>query len=372
MNIITDWFRRNFAEKQTIILAVVLLAGLAVVVYFGNMLMPVLASVVIAYLLEGLVGAFERRGVPRLLMVLLVMVLFTAFLAFLMLVLVPMLWVQFTELLRQLPRYVAEGQQSLLDLHADYAFLSEAQIREFINGIRNEITGVGQQVLSISFSSILIGITLLVYLVLVPVLVFFFLKDKATIVRWFTSLLPSDRRLLDHVWQEVDHQIGNYIRGKFWEILIVGGVSWAVFAFLGLEYAMLMGAAVGISVLVPYIGAAVATVPVALVGYIQWGWGADFAWLIVTYLVIQALDGNVLVPLLFSEVVDLHPVAIIVAVLFFGGIWGFWGVFFAIPLATLVNAVMRAWPTAQRVHAEELEADAEGSSGSGTESAVEE
>jgi putative permease len=63
------------------------------------------------------------------------------------------------------------------------------------------------------------------------------------------------------------------------------------------------------------------------------------------YLVIQALDGNVLVPLLFSEVVNLHPIAIIVAILVFGGLWGFWGVFFAIPLATLVQAVLKAWPT---------------------------
>jgi putative permease len=56
------------------------------------------------------------------------------------------------------------------------------------------------------------------------------------------------------------------------------------------------------------------------------------------------LDGNVLVPLMFSEAVNLHPVAIIVAILVFGGLWGFWGVFFAIPLATLVQAVLNAWP----------------------------
>lgn len=62
------------------------------------------------------------------------------------------------------------------------------------------------------------------------------------------------------------------------------------------------------------------------------------------YGIIQALDGNVLVPFLFSEVVNLHPVAIIVAVLFFGGLWGLWGVFFAIPLATLIKALLSAWP----------------------------
>jgi putative permease len=69
---------------------------------------------------------------------------------------------------------------------------------------------------------------------------------------------------------------------------------------------------------------------------------------VLAYGIVQALDGNVLVPLLFSEAVNLHPVAIIVAVLVFGGLWGLWGVFFAIPLATLVKAVLNAWPTAQK------------------------
>jgi putative permease len=67
-------------------------------------------------------------------------------------------------------------------------------------------------------------------------------------------------------------------------------------------------------------------------------------YVLIAYTVIQTLDGVVLVPLLFSEAVNLHPVAIIVAILFFGGLWGFWGVFFAIPLATVVKAVIAAWP----------------------------
>ena len=108
---------------------------------------------------------------------------------------------------------------------------------------------------------------------------------------------------------------------------------------------MLLALLNGVSVLVPYIGAAVVTFPVALVAYFQWGFTSDFGILMGAYFVIQALDGNALVPVLFSEVVNLHPVAIITAVLVFGGLWGFWGVFFAIPLATLVQAVLTAWPT---------------------------
>ena len=101
---------------------------------------------------------------------------------------------------------------------------------------------------------------------------------------------------------------------------------------------------VGLSVIVPYIGATVVTIPVAAVAFFQWGLGPEFTWLIISYLVIQALDGNVLVPWLFGNVVDIHPIAIIISILVFGGIWGFWGVFFAIPLATLVKAILHAWP----------------------------
>ena len=143
----------------------------------------------------------------------------------------------------------------------------------------------------------------------------------------------------------MDAQIGNYVRGKFNEIIIVGGVAYIVFLLFGLSFAPLLALLVGLSVLIPYIGAAVVTLPIAFVAYFQWGLGSDFTWLMVCYFVIQFLDGNVLVPILFSEAVNLHPVAIIVAILVFGGLWGFWGVFFAIPLATLVKALINVWPT---------------------------
>jgi len=188
----------------------------------------------------------------------------------------------------------------------------------------------------------------LIFLVLIPVLVFFFLKDKAALLAWVVRYLPRDRALATHVWREVDAQIGNYVRGKVIEILIVWVVTYVTFLLLGMPFAMLLSMLVGVSVIIPYIGAAVVTIPVALVALIHFGGlTAAFWYVIIAYSLIQVLDGNVLVPILFSEVVNLHPVAIITAILIFGGIWGFWGVFFAIPLATLVNAVLRAWPRPQ-------------------------
>ncbi|KAA6184161.1 AI-2E family transporter [Thiohalocapsa marina] len=345
MQILTQWFRRYFSDPQIVFLAVFLLILFAVLATMGRMLTPVLASVVIAYLLEGIVGLLQRRGLPRLLSVTVVFVLFLLFVASVLLGVLPLVSRQVSELVQQLPSMLAEGQKALVALPERYPeLITLEQIDEVIGAIRREIGNFGQQLLSVSLSSVVGIITMLVYLVLMPLLVFFFLKDKDLIIAWFRRYLPRHRGIAGTVWRDVDRQISNYVRGKFWEILIVWAVSFVAFTLFGLNYAMLLALLVGFSVIIPYIGASVVTIPVVLIAWFQWGWGPQFVWLTITYLIIQMLDGNVLVPLLFSEVVDLHPVAIIVAILVFGGIWGFWGIFFAIPLATLVQAILGAWP----------------------------
>ncbi len=346
MESIRAWFERHLADPQVMGLAVVLLAGFFIIFLTGEMLAPVIASIIIAYLLEGLVGVFQRNALPRLVAVLLVFLGFMAFMAFVTFALLPLLSRQATQLFQLLPDMLTSGQEALMRLPQRYPELfSEAQIRDLIVSIRIEALSYGQQVVSMSVSSVVSVITIAVYLILMPLLVFFFLKDKSRIVEWFVRFLPKDRGLLSQVWMEVNGQIGNYVRGKFIEILIVWLVIYLTFVIMDMRFAMLLGVLVGLSVLIPYIGAAAVTVPVAVLAYFQWGVSPEFWWLLGAYGIVQALDGNVLVPLLFSEVVDLHPVAIIAAVLIFGGVWGFWGVFFAIPLATLVQAVLKAWPT---------------------------
>ena len=203
---------------------------------------------------------------------------------------------------------------------------------------------LGRRMVTATVSTVFGVITLGIYLVLMPLLVFFMLKDKARLIAWAMGFLPRDHRLLAHVWADVHRQLGNYVRGKIIEILVVWVATYFAFAIFGLDFAVLLSFLVGISVLIPYVGAIAVTIPVAAVAYVQWGLGPDFTYLMIAYLVVQALDGNVLVPILFSEVVNMHPIAIIAAVLVFGGLWGFWGVFFAIPLGILIQSVLLAWP----------------------------
>jgi len=350
MQLIFEWFKRTFSDPQLVVLLLLLVGGFAIIITMGDMLAPLLASIVIAYLLEGLITLMGRWGMPRMVAVLIVFVLFMVALALIIFGLMPLLYKQVSELLQQLPRMLSQGQQALMALPEKYPeMVSPEQISNLIKALGGEFGNLGQKILSASLSSVVGLITVLLYLVLMPLLVFFFLKDKQLIIDWISARLPDERLIAVNVWTEVDGQIANYVRGKFWEIIIVWFVSLMTFTFLDLQYAMLLGLLVGLSVIVPYVGATVVTFPVLLVGWFQWGWGADLGWLALAYLIIQALDGNVLVPLLFSEVVSLHPVAIILAILVFGGFWGFWGIFFAIPLATLVNAVLQAWPTRRRL-----------------------
>ncbi len=348
--VLRDWIQRYFSDEEAVVLAVLLFLAFTAVLTLGGMLAPVLAGMVLAYLMQGLVVTLERLCVPGGVAVGLVFALFMGVLMLFIVVVLPLLWHQLITLFNELPGMLAKWQSLLLLLPERYPHLvSDEQVLQAIEAARGEIGKFGQWALTFSLSSLPLLVNIMIYLVLVPILVFFFLKDRVMIGEWVRGYLPRERALITRVAQEMNRQIANYIRGKVIEIVICGGVTYIAFVALGLNYAALLALLVGVSVVVPYVGAVVVTVPVLLIALFQWGWSDQFIYLMAVYGIIQTLDGNVLVPLLFSEAVNLHPVAIICAVLLFGGLWGFWGVFFAIPLATLFKAVLDAWPRKEPV-----------------------
>ncbi len=344
-SILKSWVERYFSDEEALILLVVLVAGFAAIIWFGRMLAPFFTALVLAFLLQGVVSALTRRRVPHLLAVIMVFLAFVSVLLTLAFILMPLIWNQLVGLVQETPRMFASGQGWLDQLQERFPnIVTPDQMQSWIGVAGREISQLGQRALTLSLTSLGNVMSLIIYLVLVPILVFFMLKDREALVGFTLSLLPQKRTLLTRIWHEMDRQIANYIRGKSIEIVIVGTVAYITFAFFGLPYTALLAVLVGFSVLVPYIGAAVATIPVAAVAGFHFGISEQFVYVLVAYGVLQALDGNVLAPVLFSETNTIHPVSIIVAVLFFGGIWGFWGVFFAIPLATLLKALVYAWP----------------------------
>lgn len=345
IEVVKVWMKRYFSDPEAVLLLVFLIGSVLLLAWMGEILAPVIASIIIAYLLQWVVQLMTSWHIPKLLSVNLVFLTFLGILLTILFILWPILWQQLLKLIDELPTMIIKTKQFLYllpDKFPDY--FTKETIDSFVISTTTDFKKFASQMLTASIATIPSVIALIVYFILVPILVYFFLKDADVIARYFTSFLPDKRKVLQTVWQDVDKQMGNYVRGKVAEVLIVGSVSFITFYLFGLQYAVLLAVLVGISVFVPYVGAAVVTVPVVLVAFFQWGYDSQFIYIVIAYFVIQILDGNVLVPLLFSEAVNLHPTAIIVAILVFGGFWGFWGVFFAIPLATLVKAMLAAWP----------------------------
>lgn len=348
IEVIRGWFEKHFSDPQAVLLLTILVLGFILVLVWGRILTPVLAGVIIAYVLEGLVKRFTQLGIPRLFAFLLTYALFIAALGLILLGLVPLVISQISQLIVDFPRILNKVQQLILSIPEQYPIFAEQEIEKMLGSFSTELVSVGQKLLSVSLASAVDAFTILVYLVVVPLLVFFLLKDKEQIMLWMRRFLPENRSLAYSVWKEVDIKMGNYIRGKLLEIVIVGVATFIPLQAMGMNYAATMSLLVGLSVIIPYVGAVAVTIPVAVIAWFQWGASSDFVYLMIAYLVVQFLDGNILVPLLFSEVVNMHPAAIIIAVLFFGGLWGVWGVFFAIPLATLIQAVINSWPSLQK------------------------
>ncbi|QOL25180.1 AI-2E family transporter [Thalassotalea sp. LPB0316] len=346
VRMLTDWYKQKFSDPNAVALIVILLALFVLFYFFNNILMPVFVALAIAFLLDKPVNRLSRLGLGRSISTTVIVTLFVGISMLAILGLMPIVWQQGANLINEAPAMISSAQQYLFTLPERYPeLISVEQLQTLISLTKQKVLQWGELILEGSLNSLSNIVALLVYLILVPLMVFFFLKDKQALISQVTRFLPKERRLASQVGDEMNQQILNYVRGKIIEILIIGAASTLAFLFLDLRYAVLLGVLVGLSVLVPYVGATIVTIPVLLVALFQFGISPEFGYVMLAYGIIQALDGNLLVPLLFSEAVNLHPVTIIVAVIFFGGLWGFWGVFFAIPLATLVKAVINAWST---------------------------
>ncbi|RMH62438.1 MAG: AI-2E family transporter [Zetaproteobacteria bacterium] len=342
MRSLLGWLKDHQARDAELVMLLLSLLGIfLLLLLFGGMLAPLLLAIALAYVLDGVVGMFERCGVPHLLAVALTMLLALLACVFALLAVVPLLVEQVGQLVANTPHYVQAVRDTVHQVQSRYAeWLPAHYLQDAMSAMVGKLQEWGAALLSLSISSIPGAISLLVYAVLVPVLVFFLLKDKARILAWSQQFLPRQRTLLDRVWHELDAQIGNYIRGKFWEAVIVALAMWICYAWLRHPYALLLAVLTGVSVWVPFVGAAVVTIPVVLLSMLQWGWSDALFYGLAGYTVIQTIDANLIVPWLFSEMVNLHPIAIIVAVLVFGNWFGVLGVIVAIPLAALVQSVL--------------------------------
>ena len=349
-DLLKKFMARFFSNEESVFFGLLLSSCLIFILIFGNILLPVFLSIVIAFLLNGLLRSFEALKISPKISLFLTLIIFFGFYLSIFITL-PSLGSQINSLLQNLPIIVVAFQDTLGGLAETYGdIFSEEDINALFLNFSDQVNNLLSQALGQLAGTISFMFSAVLYAILVPIMVFFFLKDKAILLPMLTGFLPKKRGFMNSVFSEMNDQLYNYVTGKVIEMSIVASCSYVVFALLGLPYAVLIAILVGLSVIIPFFGAILVTIPVAFLGLYEWGLTSQFYWLMILYLVIQILDGNILVPILFSTRNNLHPVVIIITILFFGGIWGFWGLFFAIPLATFIKAIVNSWPEPKEIN----------------------
>lgn len=342
---LNNLFKKIFSSEETLIFALLLSIGFLIIFFLGNILTPFLMSLIFAYLLIGMQKRLETYGLNSTVALIFTYSFFLLIGIALMVWLVPLVYQQLQSLVLEIPKWVKTFTVFIQTVPENYPDLvSSEQITTFLQSLSGQITAISEEFLKASIAGIQNTVTIAINLILLPILVFFFLFDRDSIISSFLKILPKERAMLKNVWVEMDDQLSNYARGKAIEIVIVGLAAAIIFIYFDLQYIALLSVLVGFSVLIPFLGAFLVTIPVAIIGLLQFGLSFDFWLLMGAYLVLQILDGNLLVPLLFSDAVKLHPVIIMLAVFVFGALFGFWGVFFAIPIATLIKAIWNSWP----------------------------
>jgi putative permease len=337
--------KKVFSNEETLVFALLLTGSFLALFFLGNILTPFLISLIFAYLLIGMQSRMEQYGMNTLASLIFTYCFFLLVGVAMIVWLGPMVYQQLQSLILEIPKWVNSSMIFVQDIPQKYPdLISSDQITTFLQSLSGQVTSISQDFLKASIAGIQNTVTVAINLILLPILVFFFLFDREAIISGFLAILPKDRDMLKNVWVEMDDQLSNYARGKAIEIVIVGVAAAIIFMLFGLQYIALLSVLVGFSVLIPFLGAFIVTIPVVAIGLLQFGLTFDFWLLLGAYIILQILDGYLLVPILFSDAVKLHPVIIMLAVFVFGSMFGFWGVFFAIPIATLIKAIWNSWP----------------------------
>ncbi|XKM12491.1 AI-2E family transporter [Orbaceae bacterium ac157xtp] len=340
-----DWYRRRFSDPNVVSLVIFILALFLIIYFFNRVLLTTIIAIVFAYMLDSTVTFLTRHGLNRTLAVSVVLFAFCSVVLLAVVILLPLIWQQGITLFKNIPMMLNFLNNALAKIPEHYPELIDVGLFDsLIQNVRESVISTGNTLVQISIASLFNALTIIVNSVVIPIMMFFLLKDKQKIWSYCLKFLPRDRKALTAVAIEMDQQISNYVVGSVLHIIILFVMLYIPFWFLGLDYGLLLAFIVSLSVIVPYIGLIVSSIPVILIALFQWGLSTEFTLFTITYVVIQTLDGNITSPILYSEKLNLHPLVVILAVIIFGGLWGFWGVFFALPLATLIKAVINAWP----------------------------
>lgn len=330
----------NIKKKYKEILSLILFFFTTLIIIKSSFFLPIIISIIITYFLYNIQNMFKKLGLSTYISFVLIYSIFITLFLLILIIIFPLIFKQLANLFYDLPLIL----QKIKILTYKYpSIFSIEQTNILFSNITTYVQSIGKTLISASLISIAIISKWIIYIFIIPIFVFFLFKDHKKILNWFNKIMPEKMNFWKKIWTEVSSQIENYIRGKLIEMIIIAFANYILFKIYKISYADLLALLVGISVIMPYLGAIIVSIPVILISIVQFGISQELLYLIIIYTTIQLFDGNILVPLLFSEAVKLHPLSIIISIIVFGSTLNIYGVFFAIPLAIVIKAIINIY-----------------------------
>lgn len=329
---------------------VAIVAGVAVfsilLHQLGPVLTPFLVGAILAYLGTPMVDAMERRGLPRALGTTIAVFAFGVAIAGLFLVLIPLVQAEVSLASKRLPELLsAAGGRLLPWVERTFGItlaLDLATLRSVLADNLESVRDVGLRVLSGVKSGGLLLLGVLINLVLVPVVMWYLLRDWNVIVRRIDDLLPRPfEHKIREIARDVDAVLSEFLRGQLSVMLVLAAYYAIALWAVGLNHAFAIGILTGLLVFIPYVGYGLGLVLGLVAALLQWTGWPFFLAVLGVYLVGQLLENYVLIPWLVGDRIGLHPLAVIFALLAFGQLFGFAGVLLALPVSAALLVGLR-------------------------------
>jgi predicted PurR-regulated permease PerM len=335
---------------QAIFLALAIAALLTIFLYYARrVVIPFFVAFALAYLLDPLVDRMEKWRLSRTLSVVSLMTIFFAAVLGAGLLVFPLLRVQAENLAKNLPRYIEVVQNWLRPFLEKVAGLDQAKIQDLLNEGMARFGELPLKVLTFvssflwdSLANLFDMILMAANLVIIPVVMFYLLRDYDEITEKILALIPSrfKESIVDTV-SEVDQVLANFVRGQLMVAFLMGALySIGLFA-VGTPMSLFIGFLAGFANMVPYLGIVVGFLPAAILTYLQVQEWIPIFWVMGVFGVVQMLEGMVITPRIVGENIGLHPVAVIFAVLLGGELFGLTGIILGVPAVAVLNVLIR-------------------------------
>jgi sporulation integral membrane protein YtvI len=304
-------------------------------------LLPFFLAIILAYILNPLVEFLENRRIPRFLGILLIYAVFFSIILGLSLTTIPTLILELQKLAEKIPEYTGHIQQFLIHMQSDYQRVNIPEsVRLVLDQNIVDIQNTAQDLVERVTGSVLGIFSHAFTILIIPLLVYYILRDMDNLKRSFVLLFPRRyRKWVSTMGSEMDRTLGAYFRGMLLICFLVGIMTYAGLLIVGLDFALILGIIAGITNIIPYFGPLIGAVPAVLIALLLSP--AMALKVIIVFVIVQQIESQFIAPQILGRSLGLHPLLVIFVLIVGGKLFGLAGLIFAVPFTAILRIFLR-------------------------------